>query len=130
MNLSSQATWEAEISRTDHSSRSAWAKMFVILHLNKKKLVLVVRACHLSDSGKHKIERLLSRLATAKRAGCVLQMIEHLPKKSKALSSNPSTVCYFFFFLIIILSVVCCSLVPVGFPRPFYRACKLKLFSW
>jgi hypothetical protein len=41
-------------------------KMFVRLHLYRKKLDMVVYTCHLSEGGKHKIGELQSRPAWAK----------------------------------------------------------------
>jgi hypothetical protein len=96
--------WEDE--RTDHSSRTAQAKMFVRLHLNRKKLVMVAHACHPSNGGKLKIGKLWSRLSgqgkkwdpiskitRAKGDGkwLVAQETEGWPCKCEALRSIPNT---------------------------------------
>jgi hypothetical protein len=65
---------------------------------------MVVCACHHpSYSGiinrrirgpgqpRHKCEALILRTDTTRRAGAMVQVLEHLPDKHKALNSNPST---------------------------------------
>jgi hypothetical protein len=66
--------------------------------LNRKKLDMVMNACHPSNRGKLKIVGLQSRLAWAKSKtylqktrAKLAQAVVCLPSKCKALRSNPST---------------------------------------
>jgi hypothetical protein len=72
--------------------------MFATPHLNrKKKLDVVAHACHPSYNRKYKTGGSQSKLALtknktrAKRAGGIVQVIEDLLSKCKALSSNHNT---------------------------------------
>jgi hypothetical protein len=76
------------------------SKKFGRPHLDGKKLGVVAHACHPSAGRKHKIggpwsrpvrtksETPISKLTRAKRAGGMVQGVEHLTNKDKALNSN------------------------------------------
>jgi hypothetical protein len=85
----------------DHSSRPALAKKFSRPHFNQW-LGMVAPACRPSDAGTHKWKIAIQAgpgikakpcitMTNAKRAGDMAQVVECLPSKLKAPSSNPST---------------------------------------
>jgi ribosomal protein L31 len=94
---------EAEIGRIEIPGQLTKNVCETASQQKKKKLKVVVQACHPSFSGKCKIGGSKSRLTwakkrdpifkitRAKRTGGVTQAVELQPSKHKALSSNPST---------------------------------------
>jgi hypothetical protein len=84
------ATWEAENRRI---VVPGWTgqKSFGDLISMEKKLGIVAHACHPSYPAWAKKRDPSSKITRAKRAGNVVQVVERLPSKHKAMSSNPST---------------------------------------
>jgi hypothetical protein len=58
-------------------------------YLNGKKLGVVLHTCHLSYGGSIKVRPFLKN-NQKKRAGGMAQVVERLPRKWEAMSSNPS----------------------------------------
>jgi hypothetical protein len=88
----------------DHGLRPAPVKnsQDFISTFQQKRLGVVACTCYLSYCKKHKLEdcspsqpgqkaRPCLKIARAKRAGGVVQMLKHLPHKCKTLSSTPNT---------------------------------------
>jgi hypothetical protein len=87
-------TWETEIGRISVGGYP-WQKVWETLS-QQKKLGVMVHACHPSYCRKCKFcpgkkQDPISKIANAKRLRGVAQVVEHLPSKHEASSSNPST---------------------------------------
>jgi hypothetical protein len=88
--------WDQE----DWSSKQAQAEKFAKPHQNRKSWVWLVHTYNLSHSEKLKIPGCpwakkwdtIFKITRAKRAGDMVEAVEHLSDKHEALSSNLSTV--------------------------------------
>jgi hypothetical protein len=85
--------WDQE----DHRLRSTQEKSFQYLISTEKKLGMVALTCHLNVSRIHNMRIMVqsekqdptSKITRAKRTREVVQVVEQLTSKHKALSSNP-----------------------------------------
>jgi hypothetical protein len=156
MSLTSQTTQETEIRRIavlDQHRQNSWQDQ----HLNRKMQGMEACTCYPSNTGKCKIGgswlgkkwEPVSKTTRAKRAGGMAQLLEYLPNKHEALSSNivlqKKKKVFFensFFFLLLficaykawVISPPCPHplpyqpLRPLPLPRPDLLNTQQKLF--